>query len=137
MEINYLAVLVCAILSMIVGSIWYGPLFGKKWAEIIRADVSDEIKRKKMQKEAAPLYAIQFVLSLVQIYVLAGLIGWQNEGGLGMALFLWLGFIVPTIAGGAMWNNNPTKMKWTMFLIQAGYQLVMFVIYGYILGLWL
>lgn len=138
MEINYLAVLVCAVLSMVVGSIWYGPLFGKKWAEIIGADMSDEIKRKQMQKEAASLYAVQFVLSLLQLYILAHFVqGWTEVSGIENALWLWLGFILPTIAGGVMWNNNPNKVKWSMFLIQAGYQLIMFIIYGLILSTWL
>lgn len=138
MEINYLAVLVCALLSMIVGSIWYGPLFGKKWAKIIGADTSDELKRKQMQKEAAPLYAVQFVLSLLQLYILAHYIkGWTEVSGVDNALWLWLGFIVPTIAGGVMWNNNPSEVKWTMFFIQAGYQLIMFTIYGAVLSAWI
>ncbi len=30
-QINLLAVVVCAIASMVLGMLWYGPLFGKKW----------------------------------------------------------------------------------------------------------
>ncbi|MFN3694309.1 MAG: DUF1761 domain-containing protein, partial [Ignavibacterium sp.] len=30
-SINYLAVLVCGIISMVIGSLWYGPLFSKLW----------------------------------------------------------------------------------------------------------
>ena len=32
MNINYLAVLTCAIVAMPVGFLWFGPLFGKAWA---------------------------------------------------------------------------------------------------------
>ena len=63
MQINYLAILVSAILSMVVGSIWYGPLFGKKWAELIGADPNDKKKMKEMQKSAGPLYMVQFLLT--------------------------------------------------------------------------
>lgn len=35
MNINIWAVLACAIISMPIGAIWYGPLFGKKWMEIV------------------------------------------------------------------------------------------------------
>ena len=31
LEVNYLAVLIAGIVPMIVGAIWYGPLFGKRW----------------------------------------------------------------------------------------------------------
>jgi len=32
MNINYLAVLTCAIVAMPVGFLWFGPLFGRTWA---------------------------------------------------------------------------------------------------------
>ncbi len=59
MEINYLAILVCGVLSMVIGAIWYGPLFGKKWMEICGVNADDLNARKEMQKGAAPLYAVQ------------------------------------------------------------------------------
>lgn len=134
--INYWAILVCAIISMIVGSIWYGPMFGKTWMKIICADVADPEARKKMQKSAGPLYLVQFLLTLFQLYVLAHFIkGWEEASGVESALWIWIGFIMPTVAGSSMWNNDSAKISWTRFGIQAGYQLVMFVIYGLILGL--
>ncbi len=136
MELNYITLIGSAILSMIVGGIWYGPLFGKKWLEVIGATELDKMRREEMQKAALPLYVIQFALSLLQVYVLANLIHWTKGEGAWVAFFMWLGFVMPTVAGSAMWNNNSNKVKWAMFLIQSGYQLVMFLIYGYILGIW-
>ena len=136
MDINYVTILGAAVTSMVVGSIWYGPLFGKKWMEIIGATTEDVATRKQMQTKALPLYGIQFALTLLQLYVLVGLVNGENGSAAGIAFWMWLGFVMPTIAGSALWNNNPNKVKWAMFLIQAGYQLVMFIIYGYMLGLW-
>ena len=117
-EINYLAVLVCAVLSMVVGAVWYGPLFGRKWAQIIGADYDNVEARKAMQKEVVPLYVIQFLLTLFQVWVLAHYIeGWKEVSGLVNALWIWAAFIIPTVAGGAMWNNTSTKVSWTSFLI--------------------
>ncbi|MFC1661779.1 DUF1761 domain-containing protein [Gemmatimonadota bacterium] len=31
-SVNYLAILVCVVLAMFVGFLWFGPLFGKAWA---------------------------------------------------------------------------------------------------------
>ena len=137
MEINYLAILVSAILAMVVGAIWYGPLFGKKWLEIIGATEMDLEARKEMQKGAGKLYFVQFLLALLQIWILANYIaGWEEAHGVVNALWIWAGFIMPTIAAGAMWNNDSAKVSWARFLIQAGYQLVMFVIFGFILTVW-
>jgi hypothetical protein len=138
MEINYITIVGAGVLSMIIGSIWYGPLFGKKWMEICGVTEMDKERRAQMQKEALPLYLTQFALTLVQLYVLSNLFAWTGEASktVGIAFFMWLGFVMPTIAGCAMWNNNSGKVKWAQFLIQSGYQLIMFLLYGYILGMW-
>lgn len=137
MEINYLAVLVCAVLSMIIGAVWYGPLFGKKWTEIVGANPDDLAARKEMQKRAMPLYAIQFLITLFQVTILAFYIkGWEEASGLVNALWIWAAFILPTIAAGAMWNNDSAKVSWARFFIQGGYQLIVFALFGLILGMW-
>jgi hypothetical protein len=137
MEINYLAVLVCGILAMIIGGLWYGPLFGKTWMKTIGVNPDDKEAVKKMQKSAGPLYVIQFLLALMQIWILANYIqGWDEVSGIENALWLWLGFVMPTIAAASMWNNEPAKTSLTRFSIQAGYQLVCLVLFGLILGMW-
>ena len=137
MEINYLAVLVSAVLSMVIGGIWYGPLFGKLWFKVVGADASDLEARKEMQKKAGPLYLIQFVLSLFQVFVLAVIINvFTNMSALETALWMYAGFIVPMVAAGAMWNNDSKEVSWTRFWIQAGYQLILFIMFGLILGFW-
>lgn len=135
--INYWAIGVGAVASMVVGGIWYGPLFGRKWMTIIGVTPEDEAARKEMQKSAGPLYLIQFVLTLFQVLVLAHLIADTTRvGGIERALWIFAAFVVPTLAGSAMWNNDKTKIKWARFLIQGGYQLVMFAIYGALLQFW-
>lgn len=137
MPVNYLAIIVCAVLAMALGALWYGPLWGKKWMEIVKVNPADLAAREKMKKSARPLYFIQFILVLFQVWVLAYYIaGWQEAGGLGNALWIWVAFIMPTVAASSMWNNDSGKIKWARFLIQSGYQLVMFVMFGLILGAW-
>lgn len=137
MQINYLAILVSAILSMALGAIWYGPLFGKKWMEIIGADKLDKKARKEMQKTAGPLYMAQFVLTLFQVLVLSHLIAdTQIASGIERSLWIWAAFVIPTLAGTIMWTNAPGKQKRAQFLIQGGYQLILFVIFGVILEFW-
>ncbi|MEA3462057.1 MAG: DUF1761 domain-containing protein [Bacteroidota bacterium] len=135
--VNYWTVAAGAVLSMVVGAIWYGPLFGKKWMEIVGVDPADEEARKKMQKSAGSLYGVQFVLSLFQVAVLAYLVvDSQRHGGLERALWIWAAFIIPTLAGAVMWTNEASKLKWARFLIQGGFQLVIFVIFGLLLQFW-
>jgi len=137
MDVNYWAVLVCGVVAMVLGGIWYGPLFGKAWMRIIKAGPMDVAQRKEMQKRVMPLYLVQFVLVLFQAYVLAHYIaGWEEAGGVQNALWVWAAFVMPTVAASAMWNNDSAKVSWARFLIQAGYNLVLFVIFGFILRMW-
>jgi len=123
--------------SMVIGSVWYGPLFGKKWIEINGLNVGDIAKREVMQKAAMPLYLIQFGLSLLQLYILAHFIGgWKEASGVETSIWIWLGFVMPTVAGLSMWNMQLTKVRLAMFLISSGYQLVSFVAFGLILSWW-
>jgi len=137
LSINYFAVVVGAVLSMAIGALWYGPLFGKKWLEIVGATSADLEARKQMQKSAGPLYGVQFVLTLFQVLVLAHLIADTTRvGGVERALWIWAAFVIPTLAGAVMWTNEPGKNKWARFFIQGGYQLVIFIVFGLLLQFW-
>lgn len=137
MVINYWVVLAGGVAAMIVGFLWYGPLFGKKWLSVMHVSPEDLERRQAMQKTAGPLYAIQFLLTLLQVYILAHFVqAWGEGSGIETAVWLWLGFVMPTLAASAMWNNLETRQKWTLFGLTAGYQLVIFVLFGYLLQVW-
>lgn len=138
-SINFLAVALCAVASMVLGMVWYSKsLFGKAWGEVIGMNPNitpEEIKN--LQKTMGPLYLLQFVLSFFEAYVLAYFI--NTLGGMtGIMTGIWicLGFVMPTIAGQAMWGGKSKKLAWKMFWITLGYQLVLFVLFGYILSIW-
>lgn len=136
-QINYVAVLVCSVLAMVTGAIWYGPLFGKKWMEVIGVDAKDKSAREKMQKSAGRLYVIQFLLTLFQVYVFAFYVkGWNEVSGVTNAVWIWAAFIMPTLVAASMWTNENPKVQKARFFIQAGYQLVLFMMFGIILGAW-
>lgn len=135
--VNYWAILTGGVLSMILGSIWYGPLFGKQWIKILEMDPNDEAKMTEMQKGAMPLYFVQLIMTLFQVLVLAHLVAdTQLVGGIERALWIWAAFVIPTLAGAIMWDVKTKALKWSKFLIQGGYQLLMFSIFGALLQYW-
>ncbi len=75
-EVNLLAVLVAGIVPMVVGFLWYGPLFGKRWLELM------ETTAEEIQKNFNPwkTHVASFVLALVTAYILAQL--FAGMGGL-------------------------------------------------------
>ena len=138
MEINHWIVLGCAVLSMVVGGLWYGPLFGKQWMTLMGATEDCTIDKKAMCKKMAPLYLIQFVLALFQLYVLVYVITAAEytfgTSSVATSLWVWAAFIMPTTAGAAMWTGDNSSTKWSKFLIQAGYQFVLAALFGLIFG---
>jgi hypothetical protein len=140
METNFLAILACGVVAMIVGMVWHSKaLFGDKYMKAIGADTNmSPEKIKEIQKDMWQLYVTQFALALFQAYVLSGyIISEPAVGGSLNAIWIWAGFVMPTIAGAAMWSARPRKMAWQIFLISSGYHLVLFILFGMILKAWI
>lgn len=132
-DINYLAVLVSAVASMVIGSIWYGPLFGKKFIHAMGLDLLSPEQQAAAKKSMWKSYVLQFIASLVMFYVLAGLLGRLGEltvnGGLMLALWIWIGFFVPFKIGETIWGG-----KWSLFWIGSSGMLITLLAGGAILG---
>jgi hypothetical protein len=135
--INYLAVLISAIAAVVIGGLWYGPLFGKMWMKLAG------ISKEGMKSMAlSPLQAMVggFIVSFLMAYVLAHGIVFGNAytnmsgmtGGLMGAFWYWLGFIVPVTAGVFLWEGKSAKL----WLLNAAYYLVSLSVMGAILSSW-
>ncbi len=136
--INYLAVLGATVVSMAIGFLWYGPLFGKKWMALSGKGQADmEIaKARGMGK----LYALASLGSLVMSYVLAHSLvfasAYLNVGGVSagfMAGFWnWLGFIAPVTLGSVLWEGK----SWQLWILNNAYYLVSLSLMGILLAVW-
>src|SRR6185436_11080467 len=101
--INYWAILVCGVASMVLGSLWYGPLFGKAWQKLMGWEHVDASKKAEMMKDMQKSYILAFLGALVMAFVLAhSLVFAQSylkvsDGSAIVqgALWNWLGFIAP------------------------------------------
>ena len=142
--VNYLAVLVAAIVMFILGGLWYSPvLFMKKWLAL--QNRTEEQMRAQAASANMPLmYASAFVTALITSWVMAHLLGHLayvadpsviNLNAAHGALFgfvCWLGFAAPTSYATAIFSGKP-KQLW---LIDSTYNLVSFVLAGAILAVW-
>lgn len=123
-SINYLAVFVAALSSMILGSLWYGPIFGKPWMKMMGMNQKDV--KSVPSSEMGKLYGIQFVGSLVMAYVLA------KTAGLLSPFWIWVGFIAPVTLTTVLWEGKP----WKLWLLNNGYFLLLLILMNFILSLW-
>jgi hypothetical protein len=136
--INYVAVVVAAIASMAIGFVWYGPLFGKSWIALsgVTPDKMEEMKKKGMTKT----YIIGLVMSFLTAFVLASnAVVWEKYMGFSgvtaafnLAVWPWLGFVLPLLAGSVLWEGKP----WKLYFLNIGYYLVAFLVISLILVYW-
>ena len=136
-DVNYLAVLVAGIVSMVLGFVWYSPMvLGKPWMKE-RGMTADSMK--KAQKDMGKWYLISFVLSLVMAYVLFHVTVLSMnyfhysklQTGLTTAFWMWLGFVMPVQATATLFSD---KKNWKLFGIDTGYQLVSLLGMGVVIG---
>ena len=137
-EVNYWAILVSAIVSMILGFIWYGPLFGRQWMEIsgVTKEKMEATKKGGMTK----LYIINFIGALLMTWVLAHIILYATtylefnglSAGIAIGFFVWLGFVAPITIGSVIWDGRP----WKYWFLTDSYYLINLLLVGSILAVW-
>ena len=136
-NLNYLAVFVAAIATMVIGFLWYSPLlFAKAWTREMGYDMNDKAKMEEMKKSAGPAYAGSFVASLISAFTLALILhGLHAQGmhfGLMVGFHVWLGFVATVQFTGALFMKQGMKL----FAINTGYQLVCYLAMSAILTAW-
>ncbi len=116
-NINLIAVLVTAILSVAVGSIWYSPLlFGPLWMRGagLTSDI-DEMSTKKMIHTVILAVFVQGIFfSLVAQFIA---LSHNNTISLTQIGVLLAGLLVVSMMGSVIWEKRPVSY----FLINAGY----------------
>ena len=135
--INFWAVLVCAIVTMVLGFVWYSPiLFANPWMRLMGLDPNDKAKLAELQKGAGKMYFLSFVASIVSAIVLAKLFAVMGvvaiPRGLKIGFAIWLGFVTTVQLTGVLFSKQPNKL----YLINTGYQLVCYLAMSAILAEW-
>ena len=128
-DVNWLAVLLCGVSSMILGGLWYSPLlFARPWQR--GAGLSDE---QLAGANMALIFGLAFLLSLLAATVFALFLG--REMGLWPS-------VAAGAAAGAFWvgasfgiNYLFERRSVSHWLINAGYHTLQFALFGLILGL--
>jgi len=135
-EVNYWAVLLAAVSSMVVGSIWYTPkLFGGPWMKMTGVKMNQKMSAGK----SAWMFGSVFVASLVTAYVLAHVTFLAHKffgnsylsDALQTAFWLWLGLTAMRFYVHDTFEGRRKKLT----LLNAGHELVTLLIMAVIIGL--
>ena len=118
LPINYVAVLVAAIASFVIGFLLHGPVLGKMWMELANIHPTGDEKFMDMMPQIIKniLADILFAYGLSAVYVLSStstLISTQGAvRGMMVAFLVWLGFIVASSSMEVIWMGRSYKLWW-------------------------
>lgn len=126
-NINWLAVLVCWVMHVVVSLAWFQPVFfGKAWVRLSGKEL----------KPATQWIPVGFLAHLVCIIALAVIVNLTNATtvleGVALGLLVSIGFVGAMLAGELVWEKIPFKL----FLIRLGDQLLTLSLAGGILAIW-
>ncbi len=134
-EINYLAVVLAMLSTMVVGSIWYArSVFGNTWIKLAKVDMS-----KGSQSDVWKPIATTAVVSLISAYVLAHVTYLSNQffghsflqDALTTAFWMWLGFTAARFITHDAFEGRPVKLT----VLNISNELVTFMTMGLVIGL--
>ncbi|MBC7449960.1 MAG: DUF1761 domain-containing protein [Cytophagales bacterium] len=131
-DINYLAIVVSAVISYAASFVWYMYLFRKPYI--------DGLNKTKEQMDKGPSMMeaslLQLAANLLMAFALAWLMKQLNYHttmhGTQLGLFIWLGFVGAVLA--PMYAYQAFSLQF--FLITGGAPLVSLLIMGSIIGCW-
>ncbi|MEQ1736460.1 MAG: DUF1761 domain-containing protein [Rhodoglobus sp.] len=134
-EINYIAVVLATLSSMIVGTIWYTPkVFGNYWMK--QADITPSGDAK----DAIRPIIVTVIVSFVTAWVLAGaaFISFSFYGGsflvnsLLTGVILWAGFTAARFITHDQFDKRTTGLT----VLNISHELVTISVMALIIGVW-
>ena len=132
-EVNYGAVVLAMLSSMVVGSIWYArSVFGDTWIKLAKVDM-----KKKGPAMWVPL-VVTALVSLLTAYILAHVTYLSNQffgnsflqDALMTAFWLWLGLVAARFITHDAFEGRP----WKLTLLNVSHELVTLLVMGLIIG---
>lgn len=128
MDVNWLGVIAASVSAFVLGGIWYGPLFGKKWMALVGL-TEEEAAKGNM----ALIFGGSFVLSFIAAFVFAMFLGpepgvqFATSAGFAAGLF----WVAATFGINYLFARKPLAL----WLIDGGYATLMFTLFGLLIGL--
>lgn len=133
-EVNYVAILVAAVASMVFGALWYS-IFTKTWVKLM--GLTDAQLKEMKKKGVAKSYFLYFLSLIVMAYVLKHVLIFADAetvivDGLLASVWMWLGFIATVTLGGVLWEGKSFKL----YLFNNVHNLLSLLVMGAILTVW-
>jgi hypothetical protein len=129
-SINYLAVLVAALASFVLGGAWYSKvLFGKTWMKE-NGFTEDELSTAKMGR----IFAGAFLLALIGAFYLSAFLAGSTTllKGVTYGAIVGIGWVATSIGIVYLFERKSL----ILYIINAGYLALNLMLMGAIISLW-
>jgi hypothetical protein len=129
--VNYLAVVLAAVVTLVIGFIWYSPrVFGTRWMAYLGTT------QAQLGNPGPTGMAVGIVASLINAWVLAvlslNLGGKTLTDGIMLGVLAWLGFMATITAAQISFEKKP----WGLWVLNNAHNLLVQVIMGAIVTAW-
>ena len=129
--INHIAVFVCALMSLVVGALWWSPLlFAKAWQKEVGL-TDEQLKNSNPAKTFGGSFVLAYIISYNLAFFLAAP-GTTWQWGIAAGLLAGVGWVVTMFVIIGLFEQRTLKY----LLINCGYVSVYFALIGFILGIW-
>jgi hypothetical protein len=128
-DINWLAVLIATVIYMVLGALWYGPLFGKAWMKAIGWAGPDEQEAPGPGIYAFP--AIAYLVASIATAMLAEATGTDTLAeGIALGLVVGIGYAVTLTLVSVTFDPTERPSPATLAVLTGAYNLISLVIAG-------
>lgn len=127
-DFNWLAVIAAAVSAFVLGGIWYGPLFKQAWCREAGIDPDSAPAHPKLT------FATAFGCSLLASLMFAIFLGPEGNAASGFGAGFVVGLFFVAMSFGINYAFAQRSAK--MWMIDAGYHIAQFSLYGLIIGAW-
>lgn len=133
-EVNWLAVVLAALSTMVVGFIWYAKgVFGDLWIKLAKIDE----KKMAAQNTATPI-VVTLLVSFLSAYVLAHVAYLSNQffhnsflwDAMATAFWVWAGFTAARFITHDAFEGRPVKLT----ILNISHEFVTFMVMGIVIG---
>ncbi len=133
-----------AVLSAIIGTIWYSNAtpMGFWHMQYLGVNALSEVERAAKIAEAKPkmwkTYSAQIALSFLTSFFIAFVTSYtiQNGGPVNAVYYyiilIWFTFTIPIIGQGILWGTSEGSLAWKRFFSDSLYNLITFLIIAFV-----
>jgi hypothetical protein len=133
-DVNYWAVILATLSTLVIGSIWYTPrVFGKRWAELANVDLDTT-------SGAVGAIITTVIVSFITAWVLAlatqtawiAFSGGYVGTAVAVGTMLWAGFTAARVITHDAFERRPAALT----LLNISHELVTVIVMALIIGVW-